>query len=147
LSSNDIFAIYQRVNGVEWIELPSITKGGQIVAYTDGMGYFRLGPKTIIVPGETSLRQNYPNPFNPVTNIIYDIGFNEGPRQKVSVIVYNLLGQHVATLVNEYKNIGRYTTRWDGKDQHGVPVSSGIYFVRLMNDHGRIYTKKMMLIR
>ncbi|MCH7613924.1 MAG: T9SS type A sorting domain-containing protein, partial [Candidatus Marinimicrobia bacterium] len=146
-SMSDLLAIYQRVNGVEWVELPSITKGGQIIAYTDGMGYFRLGVKTIFVPGETSLHHNYPNPFNPVTNIIYDVGFNEGPRQKINVIVYNLLGQHVNTLVNDYKDIGRYTARWDGKDQFGIPVSSGIYFVRMMNNQGRIHTKKMMLIR
>jgi flagellar hook assembly protein FlgD len=75
------------------------------------------------------------------------VGFNEGPRQKINVTVYNLLGQHVATLINEYKNIGRYTARWDGKDQYGVPVSSGIYFVRMMNNQGRISTKKMMLVR
>jgi len=145
-SMNEALAIYQR-NGIEWKELPSITQEGEVAAYTDGMGYFRLGPKTIIVPGETSLHQNYPNPFNPVTNIVYDVGFNEGPRQKVKVIVYNLLGQHVATLVNESKDIGRYTVRWDGKDQFGIPVSSGIYFVRMMNNRGRIYTKKMMMIR
>ncbi len=146
-SMSDAFAIYQRVNGVQWVELPSMTKEGQIIAYTDGMGYFRLGQKTIFVPGETSLHQNYPNPFNPVTNIIYDVGFNEGPRQKVNVIVYNLLGQHVATLVDEYKEIGRHTARWDGKNQYGIPVSSGIYFVRMMTNQGRIYSKKMMLVR
>jgi len=148
ISSNDNeLAIYQRVNGVEWVELPSKTEGGSIIAYTDGMGYFRLGSKTIMVPGETSLHQNYPNPFNPVTNIIYDVGFNEGPKQKVLVVVYNLLGQHVATLVNEHKDIGRYTVRWDGKDQFGIPASSGIYFVRMMTNQGRISTKKMMLVR
>ena len=67
------------------------------------MGYFRLGPKTIIVPGETNLHQNYPNPFNPTTTIIYDVGFNEGPYQRVNVAVYNLLGQHVRTLINEQR--------------------------------------------
>ncbi len=111
------------------------------------MGYFRLGPKTIIVPGETNLHQNYPNPFNPTTTIIYDVGFNEGPYQRVNVAVYNLLGQHVRTLINEQKDIGRYTVRWDGRDKNGVGVSSGIYFICLMNNVGRIHTKKMMLLR
>jgi len=146
-SISEDFAIYQRRNGVEWIELPSISEYGQIIAYTDGMGYFRLGPKTLIVPGETSLHQNYPNPFNPVTNIIYDVGFSDGPQQRVNVVVYNLLGQHVRTLVNEQKDIGRYTIRWDGRDKNGIGVSSGIYFVRMMNNYGRIHTRKMMLLR
>ena len=146
-SVSEEFAIYQRRNGVEWIELPSKSEFGQVMAYTDGMGYFRLGPKTIIVPGETNLHQNYPNPFNPTTTIIYDVGFNEGPYQRVNVAVYNLLGQHVRTLVNEQKDIGRYTVRWDGHDKNGVGVSSGIYFIRLMNNFGRIHTKKMMLLR
>jgi hypothetical protein len=146
-SNSEHYAIYQRRNGVEWIELPSVSKYGKIMAFTDGMGYFRLGPKTIFVPGETSLHQNYPNPFNPVTNIIYDVGFNEGPQQRVKIIVYNLLGQHVRTLVNEYKDIGRYTVRWDGQDKNNVTVSSGLYFIRLINNTGRVNTKKMMLVR
>jgi len=146
-SNSEIYAIYQRRNGVEWVELPSISKYGKIKAYTDGMGYFRLGPKTIIVPGETSLHQNYPNPFNPVTNIIYDVGFNEGPQQRINIVVYNLLGQHVRTLVNEHKDIGRYTVRWDGRDKNNVSVSSGLYFIRMVNNMGRVNTKKMMLVR
>mgnify|MGYP001472748034 CR=1 FL=1 len=146
-SISEDLAIYQRRNGVEWIEIPSISEYGQIIAYTDGMGYFRLGPKTLIVPGESNLHQNYPNPFNPVTNIIYDVGFSDGPQQRVNVVVYNLLGQHVRTLVNEQKDIGRYTVRWDGRDKNGIGVSSGIYFVRMMNNYGRIQTKKMMLLR
>jgi len=144
--SNDL-AIYQRQNGVEWVELPSITEYGQVKAYTNGMGYFRLGHKTIIVPGQTSLHQNYPNPFNPTTAITYDVGFYEGPRQRINVSVYNILGQHVRTLVNEHKDIGRYTIYWNGKDDKGLSVSSGVYFVRMMNNHGRINTKKMMLVR
>ena len=146
-SISEDLAIYQRRNGVEWIEIPSISEYGQIIAYTDGMGYFRLGPKTLIVPGKTSLHQNYPNPFNPVTNIIYDVGFSDGPQQRVNVVVYNLLGQHVRTLVNEQMDIGRYTIQWDGRDKNGIGVSSGIYFVRMMNNYGRIHTRKMMLLR
>ena len=147
LSNSENYAIYQRRNGVEWIELPSVSQYGKIMAYTEGMGYFRLGPKTIFVPGETSLHQNYPNPFNPVTTIMYDVGFNEGPQQRVNIIVYNILGQHVRTLVNEHMDIGRYTVRWDGQDKNNVSVSSGLYFIRMVNNMGRVNTKKMMLVR
>ena len=60
-------------------------------------GYFKLGPKTIIVPEQTNIHQNYPNPFNPTTTIMYDIGLLDGLKQRVSINVYNLLGQHVTT--------------------------------------------------
>ena len=144
---NDDVALYQRINGVTWKELPSMTVNGSVMSYTQKMGYFRLGPKTLIVPGVTSLHQNYPNPFNPVTNIIYDVGFIEGPRQKVNISVFNILGQHIRTLVNDYKEIGRYTVRWAGKDDNGVNIASGIYFIRLTTNQGKIQTRKVMLLR
>ena len=68
-SYDDGLALYQRNTDNTWTELPSYNYQGRILAYTDRMGYFRLGRKTLIVPGLTSLGQNYPNPFNPITNI------------------------------------------------------------------------------
>ncbi|SVE46740.1 uncharacterized protein METZ01_LOCUS499594, partial [marine metagenome] len=68
-SYDEGLALYQRNTNTTWTELPSYNEQGRIRAYTDRMGYFRLGRKTLIVPGLTSLGQNYPNPFNPVTNI------------------------------------------------------------------------------
>ena len=141
-------AIYRRSTGAGWEELPSITRNGRIVAFTDRMGYFRKGPKTIIVPGQTSLNQNYPNPFNPSTTIEYDLGFGDGPSQRVNLNIYDILGRTVKTLLfNEDQTIGRYQIRWDGKDENNVPVSSGVYFVYLQTDKGRTYTKKIMLMR
>ena len=140
-------ALYQRSTGSGWVELPSITQGNRVLAYTEKMGYFRMGPKTLIVPGQTALNQNYPNPFNPVTTIVYDLGFVDGPFQKVNLTVYDILGRNVKTLVNEQQGIGRYRLKWNGKDQNGVPVASGIYFVHLLTDMGRSQTKKIMLIR
>lgn len=140
-------AIYRRSTGSGWIELPSITMGNRVNAYTEKMGYFRMGPKTLIVPGQTSLHQNYPNPFNPVTTIEYDLGFVDGPFQRVTVTVYDILGRNVKTLVSEEQSIGRYRVRWNGKDGNGVPVSSGVYFVHLLTDMGRSRTKKIMLMR
>jgi flagellar hook assembly protein FlgD len=112
------------------------------------MGYFRKGPKTIIVPGQTSLNQNYPNPFNPSTTIEYDLGFGDGPSQRVNLNIYDILGRTVKTLLfNEDQTIGRYQIRWDGKDENNIPVSSGVYFVYLQTNKGRTYTKKIMLMR
>ncbi len=143
----DEFALYQRSIGTGWIELPSMTENGRVRAYTEKMGYFRMGPKTLIVPGATALHQNYPNPFNPVTTIVYDLGFVDGPYQKVKMTVYNLLGQHVKTLVNEEKGIGQYMVKWNGRDAQDVPVSSGVYFIHMMTNMGRSQTKKIMLMR
>ena len=143
---NDM-AIYQRENGVTWKELPSLTKNGQVLTFTDQTGYFRLGPKTIIVPEQTDLHQNYPNPFNPVTTIRYDIGLLDGLEQRVNINVYNLMGQHVSTLVNNKDQIGQFTIQWDGRDKFGGPMASGIYFVQLTTDTGIIKNNKMMLLK
>ncbi|MEX2411987.1 MAG: BspA family leucine-rich repeat surface protein [Candidatus Paceibacterota bacterium] len=89
------------------------------------------------VPTEFELSQNYPNPFNPVTKIKYSV-----PEEaKVQLIVYNLLGQKVAELVNEQKSPGRYTVSWEAGAN-----SSGVYMYRLVAGD-QVFTKKMMLIK
>ena len=115
--------------------------------FTENTGYFRLGPKTIIVPEETDLHQNYPNPFNPSTTIKYDIGLLDGLEQKVSVNVYNLLGQQVVTLVNNVSQVGQFYVKWDGADKFGKMLPSGIYFIQLKTDTGIIKNKKMMFLK
>ncbi|MEC7849353.1 MAG: FlgD immunoglobulin-like domain containing protein, partial [Candidatus Neomarinimicrobiota bacterium] len=146
-SMRDDLSIYQRDNGVIWKELPSINRNGQVFTFTENTGYFRLGPKTIIVPEETDLHQNYPNPFNPSTTIKYDIGLLDGLEQKVSVSVYNIIGQHVATLVNNDSQVGQFYVKWDGADKFGKMLPSGIYFVQLRTDTGIIKNKKMMFLK
>ncbi len=88
------------------------------------------------------LDQNYPNPFNPSTTIQYSLL----KRAKVELVVYNVLGQMVRTLVRETKPAGNYQTRWDGLDNRGQKVSSGIYFYRLKSS-GFTQVKKMMLVK
>jgi hypothetical protein len=88
------------------------------------------------------LSQNYPNPFNPTTVV----EFNITQPAKVSLKIYNILGQLVRILVDEEKPAGTYTVYWDGKDKNGRPVSSGIYFYKL--DAGDFTeVKKMVLIK
>ena len=146
-SLREDLSIYQRDNGVIWKELPSINRNGQVFTFTENTGYFRLGPKTIIVPEETDLHQNYPNPFNPSTTIKYDIGLLDGLEQKVSVNVYNLLGQQVVTLVNNVSQVGQFYVKWDGADKFGKMLPSGIYFIQLKTDTGIIKNKKMMFLK
>ena len=73
------------------------------------------------------LGQNTPNPFNPKTTIMYNIEENDF----VELVVYNMLGQKVRTLVNKQQSAKTYRVVWDGLDEHSIPVSSGVYVYRL----------------
>jgi hypothetical protein len=94
------------------------------------------------VPKVFALFQNYPNPFNPITQIKFYIP----KRSRVELSVYNILGQKVKNLVNEEMEAGNYIATWNGKDEKGFDVSSGIYFYKL-NSKDYSETKKMLLIR
>ena len=87
------------------------------------------------------LSQNYPNPFNPLTIIHYQIP-KEG---KVVLMIYNLLGKPIRTLVDTEQEAGDYLIDWDGKDGAGSRVGSGIYFYRLKIGHF-VQVKKMVLL-
>jgi hypothetical protein len=95
-------------------------------------------------PGTYSLSQNYPNPFNPATEIRYELpramGQGSG-RGDVRLVVYDLLGREVATLVNESQTAGAYSVRWDANR-----MASGVYVYKLTAD-GFVQTRKMVLIR
>ncbi len=88
------------------------------------------------------LEQNYPNPFNPTTTIRYSI---KAP-SRVSLRIYNVAGQLVRTLVKEHLKSNDYKVRWDGKDNAGNDVSTGVYFYRLTAGTFT-QTKKMVLLR
>ncbi|MBI2950911.1 T9SS type A sorting domain-containing protein, partial [bacterium] len=82
-------------------------------------------PETL--PEAFGLEQNYPNPFNPTTTIRYALP--EGA--DVRLVVYNILGQQVKTLVNGAQGPGRHTVVWDGRDEVGRPAATGMYIYRL----------------
>ena len=93
-------------------------------------------------PTEFALLQNFPNPFNPETTIKYNLADGKN----VSLRIYNVVGQVVRTLVAEQQNAGRYTVRWNGTDDRGVSVSSGIYFYQIAaGDYSDV--KKLMLLK
>lgn len=93
-------------------------------------------------PKSFSLSQNFPNPFNPQTVIKYDL---PEPAQ-VSIIIYNILGQKVRTLVDENQQAGYKSVSWDGKDDQGKDIASGIYFYKI--EAGDFSTvKKMVLLK
>jgi hypothetical protein len=88
------------------------------------------------------LGQNQPNPFNPHT----EISFTLAQRVPVTLEVYNILGQVVRTLVNEERTQGTYNVAWDGLNDAGEQVTSGVYFYKL---HAGSFTetRKMVLVR
>jgi len=94
------------------------------------------------VPTAYRLAQNFPNPFNPTTTIKFDMK----AKGNVTIKLYNVAGQLVKTLVNDVKDAGSYTATWDGTNNNGSKVASGIYFYR-METKGFCKTKKMVLLR
>ncbi len=94
------------------------------------------------LPVHPSLSQNFPNPFNPETTIEYDLPRSE----QVSVEIFNIRGQRVAVLQQGYLSAGHHLVSWNGVDQHGVQVASGIYMYRLRaGDY--VETKRMTLLK
>jgi hypothetical protein len=94
------------------------------------------------MPLEFDLANNYPNPFNPTTTIAYTIP----DAGKVTLEIFNVLGQHIQTLVNEDQVAGRYQVMWDGKDKSGNTIGSGIYFYQLTTNRA-VTVKKMVLLK
>ncbi len=96
-------------------------------------------------PESFALAQNFPNPFNPSTKIGYRVPL-EGGNQAVSLVVYDQLGRKVRTLVSNSQGPGTYEVEWNGLDDQGSAVGSGIYFYQLTTAD-LSETRKMLLVR
>jgi hypothetical protein len=91
------------------------------------LGYVGIEDESSGIPQSYDLNQNYPNPFNPTTTISYDL-----PAQStVKLTVYDIRGKEVITLQDAEKSPGNYDVQWNGLDQIGKQVSTGVYFARL----------------
>jgi len=94
------------------------------------------------IPLKYNLSQNYPNPFNPSTTIRYEI-----PKiSYVTITVFNLLGEKIRTLVDTEKQAGRYSVLWNGENEAGRKVPSGLYFYQLQSGEFS-WTHKMLLTK
>ena len=145
-----------------WIDTLNCSYNTSSTAYTGAIGGFPAGdlnwfpakyaewmnPTAVkkynnSVVSSYRLNQNYPNPFNPTTVISYDL-----PKaSRVSLIVYNTLGQEVARLVNnENQASGKYEYQWNAENSFGKSLSTGIYFYQLRAGSMTI-TKKMILLK
>ena len=91
---------------------------------------------------KTGVQQNYPNPFNPQTAIRFTLSSSE----RVELVVYDATGGVVRTLVNETRAAGNHEVTWDGRNNGGATVASGVYFYRF--HAGKISeTKRMVLLK
>ena len=95
-----------------------------------------------ILPERFTLHQNYPNPFNPVTALRYDLPKNS----LVTIIIYDMLGRDVKTLINQTQDAGYRSVIWDATNDYGKPVSAGIYLYQIQAGE-YISTKKMVLLK
>ena len=118
----------KKVQNAEVIEVPTIPTS--------------VGEPVNGVPTTFGISQNYPNPFNPTTSFDYAVS----NQTFVGIKVYNLLGQEVRTLVSEEKGVGVYKAVWDGKDNVGTEVPSGMYLYKMIAGSFS-ETKKMMFLK
>ena len=95
-----------------------------------------------LVPSGYVLEQNYPNPFNPTTQILFSLPNNE----RVTLTIYNLIGQKIASLVDGLMSAGSHVVTWNGRDSHGLQLPSGIYFYRLQSP-GFTAARKMLMLK
>lgn len=95
-----------------------------------------------LIPINFALKQNFPNPFNPETTIPYQLG----RRSLVLLDIYNVLGQRIRTLVNGIKNTGQYAVTWDGRDDAGKSIVTGIYICHFKAGEFTA-TRKLILVR
>ncbi len=160
----DHFNLYMSINGVTYNNIASCEENShtrQLVAnlnyyfyvtaeYSNGESFQSNVVQVGIsdsdensIPVVNMLQGNYPNPFNPETTISFAV---DGEAGYTSLIVFNMKGQKVKTLVNRTLKAGHYDISWKGRDDAGKSVSSGIYYYRL--DNGDFSeTKKMLLMK
>ncbi len=113
-----------------------------LAAWTKDYPTAVLDDPSLSLPGDYILRQNYPNPFNPITTIEYNLPV----KANVTIDVYNLLGQRVKRLFDSEKSYGPHSITWDGTDQKGRTVGTGIYFYQIKAGE-YVESKKMLLLK
>ncbi len=141
-----LFSVYRHQEG-KWNRVESYLEGNLVCADVRDLGVYRLvydptGKHITGRPTAFALYQNYPNPFNPETQIKYDLPASG----HVSLTIYNVLGQRVKVLVDEFQDSGRKSVIWDGHDDSGDEVATGIYFYKIKADSFE-KTRKMVLIK
>jgi hypothetical protein len=123
-------------------DLNTQSPGFALDAITINQTSTRIENDNVLINDDYILYQNYPNPFNPVTKIEYYLP----TLSNVRLEIYNLLGQKIRTLIAQKQTKGKYIVYWDGKNNSGEVVSSGIYIYQLKTEN-YVITKKMVFLR
>ncbi len=110
-----------------WVCGYAVGDNGTIAKYTEPFTITNVKNNSTILPQEFTLKQNYPNPFNPSTTIEFSLPVNAN----VKIVIYNLLGQEVATILNETRNAGNHSIVWNSTNSESYQLSSGIYFYEI----------------
>ncbi len=130
---------------LEFISLTTNISEGMLTASIDKLGDYAVFVNSNVekpLPNKFKLIRNFPNPFNPSTTIPIEL-----PEESyVEMVIYNILGEKIVVLSKGVKPPGYHNIRWNGKNQFGKPVSSGIYFVSVHFGQN-IYHQKMMLLK
>lgn len=131
-------------------DLPPTDLAGNLRVWGDGVdiGCYEFGAPSAggneqqIVPPETEPVYNYPNPFNPETTIVFQLYMPS----TVKIVIYNIRGQIVRNLLDERRPAGEHRIVWDGRDDNGAGLASGIYFYHVKTQ-GRQYTRKCLMLK
>ena len=122
---------------LEWV-------GGKVVEDGGEQKPALAGESTL--PKVFSLSQNYPNPFNPTTTVIFNVPGKLGEGKQVRLTIYDIRGRLVKLLIDSELEPGTHRTIWDGRNDRGERVSSGIYLYRLASED-KTFTKKMTILK
>ncbi len=153
LTASDVYAdsvsTVQMVGSQIAIPVTLTAYGTAVIMLADSARHLVFPPLTDVaetpapaIPTDLALQQNYPNPFNPSTTITYAL-----PRTgAVRVVVFNILGEEVARLVDQVEPAGVHRVIWNGRTRSGAAASSGVYFVRL-DQGGVMRTMRMLLLK
>ena len=124
-------------SGEAWFKYVRLERGGNVTKIKESQKL----PESLMNPFQ--LYQNYPNPFNSVTVIEYFLPQNSD----IQLQIYDNLGRLIKTLYKGNQVAGNHKLVWDGTDNMGKPVSSGVYFYSIMDSKGHLITKKSILIK
>ncbi len=147
LSRGNEVGIYTLYNG-QWVYVGGSADGEFVSTRVTRTGSYRVmagtpndTPGELMIPSVYALQQNYPNPFNPTTTIVFD-----APETgHVSLVIYDVLGREVVRLLNEEVRYGTHRIVWNGMDQGGAEVASGVYFLQ-MTSGGYTEVKRMVMV-
>jgi photosystem II stability/assembly factor-like uncharacterized protein len=116
-----------KIDENNWITAYAVGNNGTIAKYMELYLVVGTEKEANTIPVSFALKQNYPNPFNPTTTIEFSLPV----AADVQLTIFNILGQQVATLINEQRNAGNHSVVWNSNDSNGMKLSSGIYLYKL----------------